>query len=123
MEGNGTKIDDRVQFLQNFIMDNPVLGDFDIDLISERISKLKGGLIVIQPGGCTQVEMNECRDRIEDSLSAVRAAIESGYLPGGGSALLHASNCLVKLKSDEASFNFGVNVVKKACEAPFRKLI
>lgn len=98
MGGNGTTVEDRVQFLQNFIKDNPVLGDFDLDLISERISKLRGGLIVIQPGGCTQVEISECKDRIEDSLCAVRAAIESGYLPGGGSALLHASKCLVDLK-------------------------
>jgi len=86
-----SKVSDRTRFLENFVRDNPVLGEFDLDILSERISKLKGGLLVIQPGGRTSVEVKECRDRIEDSLNSVRSAIEAGYLPGGGTGLLHAS--------------------------------
>ena len=84
-----------------------MLGDFDIDNLNERISKLRGGLIVVQPGGATRVEHDESRDRLEDSICAVRAALKSGYLPGGGSALLHVSK---KLKPDQGSpsFRFGV---------------
>jgi chaperonin GroEL len=85
------KIDDRTRFLENFVNENPVLGEFDLDILSERISKLRGGLMVIQPGGRTSVEVKECRDRVEDSLNSVRSAIDTGYLPGGGYALLHAA--------------------------------
>jgi len=92
------KVSDRMRFLENFVSDNPVIGDFDHDILSERISKLKGGLLVIQPGGRTSVEVKECRDRIEDSLNSVRSAIDTGYLPGGGSALLHAAQTLSRLQ-------------------------
>lgn len=74
--------------------ENLTLGDFDVDCINERISKLKGGLSVIHPGGSSQVEVNECRDRITDALCATRVALQCGYVAGGGTALLHASHNL-----------------------------
>jgi len=76
------------------VHDNPIVGDFDTDVINERISKLKGGLIVLKAGGSSTVEINECRDRIEDAVCAVKCALEEGYLTGGGSALLHASRTI-----------------------------
>ena len=106
------------------MIENLILGDFDQDILSERISKLKGGLLVIQPGGRTSVEVQECRDRIEDSLSTVRSAMEGGFLPGGGYALLHASNSLkdIEIPSnlDLIATRFGVKVTKFACEAPIK---
>ena len=93
--GHGFKeTTERIQFLENFIEGNVILGDFDKDVLSERISKLKGGIRIIQPGGRTKVEFEECRDRIEDSVQAVRAAMEQGYVPGGGMALVKASEVL-----------------------------
>jgi len=119
--GQGKKTNERISFLENFLHENPIVGDFDTDLLNERISKLKGGLIVIKAGGGSTVEMNECRDRIEDAVCAVKCALEEGFLTGGGSALLHASKSLQS--SENVSFDFGVHLVKKACEAPFRRVI
>ena len=68
-------------------MDDELLGDFEKELIEERIGKLKGGLCIVKSGGLSEVEIQECRDRIEDSLFAVRAALEDGYVIGGGFAL------------------------------------
>ena len=120
--GHGTTTEQRIDFLTNFMEDNIMLGEFDLDAISERVSKLRGGLIVVQPGGSTKVEHDECSDRLEDALCAVRAALKSGYLPGGGSALLHASRTL-KVEEESSSYRYGVEVVRKSCEAPFRKLV
>ena len=68
-----------------------MLGDFDREKLQERIAKFKGGVAVIKAGGGTNLVMNECRDRIEDAVFAVRAAFEEGVVIGGGSALLYAS--------------------------------
>ena len=62
----------------------------DREELMERVAKLQGGLVVVQPGGRTQVEVEECRDRIEDALCAVKASLEEGFVTGGGAALLHA---------------------------------
>ena len=98
--GGGGDPEERIALLENYMEGNVILGDFDTDIISERVSKLKGGLLVIQPGGRSKVETDECRDRIEDSVSAVRAALEEGFVPGGGAALLHASRSLTKLADE-----------------------
>lgn len=74
--------------------DNPLVGDAQMDEISERISKLKGGLVMISPGGTSELEVSECRDRIEDAVCAVSAALKDGFVVGGGAALLHASKVL-----------------------------
>ena len=71
--------------------DNMLMGDFEREQIQERLGKLKGGLVIVKSGGLSEVEMQESRDRIEDSLFAVKAALEDGYIPGAGQALYQAS--------------------------------
>jgi len=93
--------------------------DFDREKLQERQAKLVGGVAVIKVGAATEVELKERKHRVEDALSATRAAVEEGILPGGGVALLNALPVLDKLEvsGDEAT---GVNIVKKAVEEPIR---
>lgn len=93
--------------------------DFDREKLQERQAKLAGGVAVIKVGAATEVELKEKKHRVEDALSATRAAVEEGILPGGGVALLNALPVLDKLKvsGDEAT---GVSIIKKAMEEPIR---
>jgi len=93
--------------------------DFDREKLQERQAKLVGGVAVIKVGAATEVELKERKHRVEDALSATRAAVEEGILPGGGVALLRATSVLKKLEvsGDEAT---GVNIIKKAVEEPIR---
>ena len=100
---------------------NELLGDFEREMIEERIGKLKGGLCLVKAGGLQEAEVKECRDRIEDALFAVKAAIQEGYVIGGGFALLQACQ---NLNPDETCENewqrTGFNIIQKACEEPAR---
>jgi chaperonin GroEL len=94
--------------------------DWDREKLQERLAKLAGGVCVINVGAATEVELKEKKHRIEDAVSATRAAIEEGIVPGGGSALVHAAKALegnLGLTGDEA---VGVNVVRKAVDEPLR---
>jgi chaperonin GroEL len=93
--------------------------DYDKEKLQERLAKLAGGVAVIKVGGATETELKEKKHRVEDALSATRAAVEEGILPGGGVALLNALHVLkkVKLEGDEAT---GVNLLKRALEEPLR---
>jgi len=93
--------------------------DYDKEKLQERLAKLAGGVAVIKVGGATETELKEKKHRVEDALSATRAAVEEGILPGGGVALLNALSTLKKLKvgGDEAT---GVNLLKRALEEPLR---
>jgi len=93
--------------------------DYDKEKLQERLAKLAGGVAVIKVGGATETELKEKKHRVEDALSATRAAVEEGILPGGGVALLNALSALKKLKvgGDEAT---GVNLLKRALEEPLR---
>jgi len=93
--------------------------DYDKEKLQERLAKLAGGVAVIKVGGATETELKEKKHRVEDALSATRAAVEEGILPGGGVALLNALPALKKLKmgGDEAT---GVNILKRAMEEPLR---
>lgn len=94
-------LDARIAFLED-ILASDLVGDSQRDEISERISKLRGGLILIQPGGRSELEVSECQDRIEDAVCAVHAAIKSGFVVGGGAALLHASATLNQLSTNKS---------------------
>ena len=74
--------------------DNILLGEFEKESIDERLGKLKGGLCIMKAGGISEIEISECRDRIEDSLFSVRAALSDGYIMGGGFTLLKCSKDL-----------------------------
>jgi len=93
--------------------------DYDKEKLQERLAKLAGGVAVIKVGGATETELKEKKHRVEDALSATRAAVEEGILPGGGVALLNALSSLkkVKLEGDEAT---GLNILKRALEEPLR---
>ncbi|GAI49709.1 unnamed protein product, partial [marine sediment metagenome] len=93
--------------------------DFDREKLQERQAKLVGGVAVIEVGAATEVELKERKHRVEDALSACRAAVEEGILPGGGVALINAVSVLNKVKAggDEAT---GVNILRKAVEEPLR---
>lgn len=92
-----SKLDARIAFLED-ILTSEMVGDSQRDDLSERVSKLKGGLIIVHPGGRTELEVSECRDRIEDAVCAVHAALKHGFVAGGGSALIHASSGLKQLQ-------------------------
>ncbi len=96
--------------------------DYDREKLQERLAKLAGGVAVINVGAATESEMKEKKARVEDALHATRAAVEEGVVPGGGVALLNAQKSLdaIKLEGDEA---VGVDIVRRALEAPLRTLV
>jgi chaperonin GroEL len=92
--------------------------DYDKEKLQERLAKLAGGVAVIRVGAATETELKEKKHRVEDALSATRAAVEEGIVPGGGVALINAMNAIAKLKMDEEDANIGVNIVRKALVTP-----
>jgi len=96
--------------------------DYDKEKLQERLAKLAGGVAVINVGAATEVEMKEKKDRVDDALHATRAAVEEGIVPGGGVALIRVQKALDKVEAegDEA---IGLNIVRKAVEAPLRQLV
>ena len=88
--------------------------DYDREKLQERLAKLAGGVAVIKVGGALEVEVKEKKDRVEDAMHATRAAVEEGILPGGGTALLYATNVLKNLKVENDDQRYGVDIVRKA---------
>ena len=96
--------------------------DYDREKLQERLAKLAGGVAVIRVGGSTEVEVKEKKDRVDDALHATRAAVEEGILPGGGVALLRAAKALDNLAVDNADQKTGIDIVRRAIEAPVRQI-
>ncbi len=96
--------------------------DYEKERLLERIGKLCGGVAVIYVGAATEVEMKEKKDRVEDALNATRAAVEEGYLPGGGVAYIRAVKALEGLKGDNDDETTGIHIVAKAIEEPLRTI-
>jgi len=96
--------------------------DYDREKLQERLAKLAGGVAVIRVGGSTEVEVKERKDRVDDALHATRAAVEEGVLPGGGVALLRAAKALDSVVVDNADQKTGVEIVRRAIEAPVRQI-
>jgi chaperonin GroEL len=96
--------------------------DYDKEKLQERLAKLAGGVAVIRVGAATEVELKEKKHRVEDALSATRAAVEEGIVPGGGVALLNALPALDDVKTDAGDITTGVNILRVALEAPMRKI-
>ena len=96
--------------------------DYDREKLQERLAKLAGGVAVIKVGGATEVEVKERKDRVEDALNATRAAVEEGIVTGGGCALLYAAQDLDKVKAKGDDQKAGVDLVRKALEAPIRQI-
>ena len=96
--------------------------DYDREKLQERLAKLAGGVAVIKVGGSTEVEVKERKDRVEDALHSTRAAVEEGIVPGGGVTLLYAVRALEKLKVDDADQQVGIDIVRRALQAPVRQI-
>ena len=122
VDGAGTKsaIKDRCEQIKAEIERSD--SDFDREKLTERLSKLSGGVAVLQVGAATESELKEKKSRIEDALQATRAAVEEGIVAGGGVALLNAVPALDKVKGETAEENIGVEIVRKALEAPLRAM-
>ncbi|GBD40959.1 60 kDa chaperonin 5 [bacterium HR39] len=86
------------------------------------MAKLAGGVAVIRVGGATEVEVKERKDRVEDAMHATRAAVEEGIVPGGGVALLRATKALEGVKGANEDQNHGIDIVRKAIQAPIRQI-
>jgi chaperonin GroEL len=119
VEGKGKESDIKARIKQIKAQIEETTSDFDREKLQERMAKLSGGVAVIKVGAATEVELKERKHRVEDALSATRAAVEEGILPGGGVGLLNALPSLDKIKGDgdEAT---GVDIIRKAVEEPIR---
>lgn len=96
--------------------------DYDREKLQERLAKLSGGVAIIRVGAATEVELKEKKHRVEDALSATRAAVEEGIVPGGGVALVNASAKIVDMKDKNDDVQTGINIVRKALDCPMRKI-
>ncbi len=118
--GKKADIDERVAQIRNEI--DQTTSDFDIEKLQERLAKLSGGVAVIKVGAATEAELKETKSRVEDALQATRAAVAEGIVAGGGVALIDAMKSLDKVKADDDDEQVGINIVRKACEAPMRAI-
>jgi chaperonin GroEL len=118
--GDAKAISGRIKQLRTQIEETT--SDYDREKLQERLAKLAGGVAIIRVGAATETEMKEKKARVEDALHATRAAVEEGIVPGGGVALLRAAQNLAshKLEGDE---QFGLNIVRRACEEPLRQIV
>ncbi len=120
INGGGVKDDITARINQIKQQIETTTSDYDREKLQERLAKLAGGVAVLYVGAATEVEMKEKKDRVEDALSATRAAVEEGIVVGGGVAFVRAIKSLDKLKGENEDQNIGINIVKKALEAPLR---
>ena len=97
--------------------------DYDREKLQERLAKLAGGVAVLYVGAPTEVEMKEKKDRVDDALAATRAAVEEGIVPGGGVAIVRATEKLTTLKGDSDDEQTGINIITRAAEEPLRQIV
>jgi chaperonin GroEL len=121
VNGAGKKPDIEARIAQIKQQIEDTTSDYDKEKLQERLAKLAGGVAVIKVGGATEVEVKEKKDRVDDALNATRAAVEEGIVPGGGVALLWASKA-IKTKGDNEDQEAGINIVRRALQAPIRQI-
>ncbi|MDQ6728344.1 MAG: chaperonin GroEL [Actinomycetota bacterium] len=121
-KGKPEAIKGRIEMIKRQIEETD--SDFDREKLQERLAKLSGGVAVIQVGAATETELKEKKHRIEDALSATRAAVQEGMIPGGGSSLVHAIKALEKLATESANHDekIGVDIIRRALEEPLRQI-
>jgi chaperonin GroEL len=119
--GNRKDIEFRINQIKAQI--ETTTSDYDREKLQERLAKLSGGVAVIYAGAASEVEMNEKKDRIEDALHATRAAVEEGIVPGGGVALVRAIEALNGFDAGVEDQNIGVQILRRALEAPLRQIV
>jgi len=120
IDGAGSKkdIEGRCQEIRNQV--ESTTSDYDREKLQERLAKLVGGVAVVKVGAATETEMKEKKARVEDALHATRAAVEEGIVPGGGVALIRCQAALDKLSGLDVEQQAGVNIIRRAIEAPMR---
>ncbi len=121
VDGSGKKKDIEARVSQIKAQIEETTSDYDKEKLQERLAKLAGGVAVIKVGGATEVEVKERKDRVDDALNATRAAVEEGVVPGGGVMLLRAS-LAVNVKGDNADQDAGIQIVRRALQAPIRQI-
>ena len=122
VNGAGKKADIEARVAQIKAQIEETTSDYDKEKLQERLAKLAGGVAVIRVGGATEIEVKERKDRVDDAMHATRAAVEEGILPGGGVALLRATEALKKVKTANDDQKVGVDIVRKAIQAPARQI-
>ena len=122
VDGAGAKKDIEARVAQIRTQIENTTSDYDREKLQERVAKLAGGVAVLKVGGATEVEVKERKDRVDDALNATRAAVEAGIVPGGGTALLLATQAVEKLTNDNADIQAGINIIRRALEAPLRQI-
>jgi chaperonin GroEL len=122
IDGAGKTADIQARIKQIRAQIEDTTSDYDREKLQERLAKLAGGVAVINVGAATEAEMKEKKARVEDALHATRAAVEEGIVPGGGVALLRASRTLDALQTGNAEQDFGIKLIKRACEEPMRQI-
>ncbi len=122
VNGGGKKADIEARVSQIKAQIEETTSDYDREKLQERLAKLAGGVAVIRVGGATEVEVKERKDRVDDAMHATRAAVEEGIVPGGGVALLRATEALKKVKTQNDDQKTGVEIVRRAIQSPARQI-
>jgi len=122
VNGAGKKADIEARVSQIKAQIEETTSDYDKEKLQERLAKLAGGVAVIRVGGATEIEVKERKDRVDDAMHATRAAVEEGILPGGGVALLRATEGLKRIRTQNDDQKTGVEIVRKALSAPARQI-
>lgn len=115
------EIQNRIKQIKNQI--DSTTSDYEKEKLRERLAKLSGGVAVLKVGGASELEVKECKDRVEDALHATRAAIEQGVVPGGGVAFLYSIKALESIEGKNDDERLGINVVREALYAPIRRIV
>src|ERR1700726_1116485 len=122
VSGAGKKADIQARIAQIKAQIEETTSDYDREKLQERLAKLAGGVAVLRVGGATEIEVKDRKDRVDDAMHATRAAVEEGILPGGGIALLRASEILKKIRTHNDDQKTGVEIVRKALSWPARQI-
>ena len=123
VDGKGSEeaINQRVEELANQI--EKAETPFETERLQDRMSKFVGGVAIVHVGGNTELEIQERKDRVDDALHATKAALEEGIVPGGGMALLYSQNILLSMENGNPDYNFGLQIVQRACKKPFEQIL
>jgi chaperonin GroEL len=119
--GEKSNIDARVKQIRAQM--EVTTSDYDKEKLQERLAKLAGGVAVLYVGAASEMEMKEKKDRVDDALSATRAAVEEGIVPGGGVAYIRAIDAITNLKGDNEDETTGILIIKRALEEPLRQIV
>jgi len=119
-KGNQDDIKARIEQIKKQI--ETTTSDYDREKLQERLAKLSGGVAIIKVGAATEAELKEKKDRVEDAVHATKAAVEEGIVAGGGVALLRAAQSLCDVKADNPDKQWGIDIVRKACEVPLKQI-